>query len=371
MVAATTKNAADDGSPGTRARTAGAPRCTRVVTLSTTSTGAPRRRRAARCGRGWVPVRRSRWCRRPAARRAPARSSPARSPPRARGARRQRGRRRIRERREGAVVAPVDVRAHRPQRLDRPAPSGRGDSDASPVSTERNGRPAHAAGEDRIVVPELPQSTTPAGSRQRVDAAPVDHDPAVGAFTRRDAERVERRTRARRTSSPVARFASALRRRPSAANSNARCEMPLSPGTRTVPRSGDPPARTACAQLSWGGRSRNHRPRRGSRARRARPRSASAPFDRDDEHEHTARAFERVRDLEVGDVDAEPAAACVTSASTPGRSGTGRAAPRARRRRASRRAGCAEPARARSSSSSSSSRSPPATIARTRASAAR
>ena len=55
---------------------------------------------------------------------------------------------------------------------------GRADSDASPTSTVRNGRPAHAPARKRIVVPELPQSTSASRLAPGVDAVPGRPRPA-------------------------------------------------------------------------------------------------------------------------------------------------------------------------------------------------
>ena len=123
MVAATTQNAADDGSPGTSKsngprRAGGDPHRALVD---------PGDRRAERgehplgvvtAGRA---VRRSRWCRRPAARRGRARSSPARSPPSAGGCAPTRPPPRTMSGGSVPSARPSTLRTHGPQRLDDPA----------------------------------------------------------------------------------------------------------------------------------------------------------------------------------------------------------------------------------------------------------
>ena len=120
-------------------------------------------------------------------------------------------------------------------------PIGRAWSELSPLSTLRNGRPASGPASMRIVVPELPQSMTESGSRS--PAAPVPSTATVDgseSFTRTPS--CSSAPRVRCTSSPSARPRMVLRPDASAADSRARCEIPLSPGTRTVPRSGRGPA---------------------------------------------------------------------------------------------------------------------------------
>ena len=171
--AATTKNAADDGSPGTSSSNGSPARRARRARVrpSTVDRRAERARASARCGRalgaGDDDLGRRR---RPGARRAAAPSSPGRSRPRARGACPRSAPPRIDERRARAVVAAVDVRAHRAQRLDdprhRPLAQRRVAGEHRRGTAGPRARPAST----RIVVPELPQSITSSGSRQPVDA---------------------------------------------------------------------------------------------------------------------------------------------------------------------------------------------------------
>ena len=241
--------------------------------------------------------------RRPAARRAPARSSPARSPPRARGARRA-ARRRARKRRERAVGAPVE-RA-RPSRAGarRPGASAAGRATRRRSRTDRNGRPGERARPSmRIVVPELPQSMTASGSRR--PSTPRRRRPSTPRPPTRDldAEPLERSAGAGDVVAVGEVRRSALRPSAIAANSSARCEIPLQPGRRSRPRNGAGHRRRralggeahgsdAPRDVVAGSRSAGlERVGPGRRARPARCTPASPSM--------------RVRDLEVGDVDAE------------------------------------------------------------------
>ena len=185
IVAATTKNAADDGSPGTASSNAsGAPARTRSVR---SSTALDRRAERAEHPLGVVAARRRLDDLGLAVGLQPGeherglhlaardRELVAHAVQRAAA---------DRQRRELAVGAPSSVRAHRPQRLDdpphRPARERRRRR-SGPTGTagRRRGRTSM-----RIVVPELPQSMTVSGSRSPSTPAPVDRRPRVGARRR-------------------------------------------------------------------------------------------------------------------------------------------------------------------------------------------
>ncbi len=164
IAAATTQNAADDGSPGTENSSGpGAPAVTRTARSSTRTTGAPRApsmrsvwsRLAAGSAISVVPVacspariRAVFTCALATAREWVAPTSP---PPRmASGARVPSAR--------PSTCAPMA----RSGSVTRPI--GRCTSESSPVSTLRNGRPARRPVSMRMLVPEFPQSTTAVGS---------------------------------------------------------------------------------------------------------------------------------------------------------------------------------------------------------------
>ena len=269
MAAATTQNAADDGSPGTvNSNGDGAPAVTCIARSPIRVIGAPSAasmrsvwsRLAAGSTTSVVPVACS-----PARTRAvltcalaTARwwTHPTRSPPRTT---------------IGGLVPPS-----RPSRCAPIARNGsitramgRSTNDSSPVRTDRKGRPESRPVSKRMLVPEFPQSSTVPGSanasmpRPSTTTAPSSSDVATASWA--SAARV------RPTSSPRAR--PVTRERPSAiaAKSNARCDIPLSPGTRNRPRTGRGPDRTSssasCVLMPAGSG------RRGSRARAARPRT--------------------------------------------------------------------------------------------------
>ena len=241
-VAATTKKAADDGSPGiSSVNDEGTPRCTRVVTLSTTSTGAPRypkiRSVWSRLGAGstisvtpsacsparisavftWPLATASSW------------RTPCNGPPWIRS---------------GAWLPPsfpVDVGAHRPERIDRHAPS------AAPTTTRRRRARCGTDG-PRTLRRGTASWCRSCRSRRRPPARASASTPCPSTTTRPsmpsrvatpNASIAARVRGARPDPWPGSRARS--RRRPSRPTTSARCDTPLQPGTRTVPRSGDPP----------------------------------------------------------------------------------------------------------------------------------
>ena len=243
--AATTKNAADDGSPGTSSSNgvggSGARRAR--VRPSTVDRRAERARASARCGRGSAPASTISVV---AVGLQPGeherRLHLRRSRPRARAARR-------------ASVAAADRRAARARRR-----RGRRPWRPSPAAARRRARIGRCA--QRLVAGEH-REERPAGEQpgehahRRARVAAVEHVVRLRAARRprRRARRSPRRAPCgSRTPSCVERARASRRRRrrsrgrvivlrPSAiaANSSARCEIPLSPGSRSRPRSGRPP----------------------------------------------------------------------------------------------------------------------------------
>ena len=192
--AAATKNAADDTSPGTAISNDGIRRPARPA--------APRRgrvrrgrgpsRACARCGRANRCGRRCATAPRPAARRAPRRPSPGRSP---RGGPRP-----------GGGGCPVPGRKHSgsrvpPARASMRAPiarsgvttraMGRAESEASPTRVANRGRPASMPDSRRVVVPELPASSTARGLGEAAEADPADRQRPVRRFRHRHPEPLE------------------------------------------------------------------------------------------------------------------------------------------------------------------------------------
>ncbi len=274
IVAATTKNAADDGSPGTTSSNAsGAPACTcTVVVVDVRQRRVQRRQHPL----GVVPARRGLddlgLARRPAAPRARARSSPGRSRPPELVAHAVQRPAANRQRCQLTIGATVQRCAHRPQRLDHPPhrPAGERrvagqDRQERPAGDEpaqhahRRARVAavdHRLGLSHPVAPRV-RSPTPCAP-STVDAhAELLRAPAPCAT------RPPRRPGSRSGSSPSA----------SAENSSARCEMPLQPGRRRRPRNGRPPRTTSSASRLMAARSAT----RGSPRRRARLRTPPHP----------------------------------------------------------------------------------------------
>ena len=130
---------------------------------------------------------------------------------------------------------------------------GRRTTEASPVSTEWKGRPARSPASSRIDVPELPQSRMASGSVSPAKPAPRTittgsaRSPATTASACEPAPlrtltpRASMAARLRTTSSPSASPHSRLVSEARAQKSRARCEIDLSPGTRSRPRSGRSP----------------------------------------------------------------------------------------------------------------------------------
>ena len=114
---------------------------------------------------------------------------------------------------------------------------GRRLSEASPVSVVANGCAASTPISSRVVVPELPASSGPAGGREPAKAAAVD-EPGRPAAARAEGDiDAERRSgRPAWTGNPRRARGRGCVVRPvaSAASTRARCEIDLSPGTRTV-----------------------------------------------------------------------------------------------------------------------------------------
>ena len=173
-----------------RARTHGAHRAgTRTVGRPTLDRRAQRGEHPLGVVAAGPRATRSRSCHWRRGRRARSRSSPARSPPGARGRDAVQARRRARRAaRASPSSRPSTCAPIAPQRVDHPAhragPAGWRRRSA-PTGT---GRPPSRPAVVRIVVPELPQSSTSPGSRQPVGAATGDLDDVGAGGRARDAE---------------------------------------------------------------------------------------------------------------------------------------------------------------------------------------
>ena len=299
MHAATTKNAADDGSPGTSSsngvgRTGG--HAHRTV-VDPGHRHAERREHplgviAARRGLDTISV-------------APSACSPASSSAVftcALGDRRARaGPREARHRGRRSAAAcrrrGRRARAHRAQRLDdarhRPRRQRRvaGQHREERPAREQPGEHAHR----RAGVPAVEHAPPARASPSTPRPPTVTRSPRSPEPTPSCAERA----RSRATSAPSPRgLVISARPSASAANSSARCEIDLSPGRRSRPVQ-----RRGATDDELVGPRRAHASRSGDvvAERRAGPALERVGAGRgDDEHEHTRAALERVRDLDVG-----------------------------------------------------------------------
>ncbi len=132
------------------------------------------------------------------------------------------------------MSAPISRRG----RITRPI--GRLRSDSSPVIIEKKGRPARSPASNRIVVPELRASSTPALSRNPPSPRPLSDSRALSSPLRsRDQEtpRARRQSRVARQSSAGRKFSTVAGPAATALRMAARWEIDLSPGTMTAPRS--------------------------------------------------------------------------------------------------------------------------------------
>jgi hypothetical protein len=239
MQAATTQNAACDGSPGTSTSsgrsTEGRRRTTRPAPSRVTLTSAPA---SASSSSVWARVATgSRTTVSPAAASPASRTAdftwalatggchsiPRRPPPATASGGRQRGPR-------PSTPAPI-ARSGSAMRS-----MGRAESDSSPTSTVRPSSPATTPASSLMPVPEFPQSSGPAAGRSRppvTRTSPPRRDtPAPSAATA---------AMVRSTSSPSERPRAVVVPGASAPSSSTRWEIDLSPGVRTVPASGRPP----------------------------------------------------------------------------------------------------------------------------------
>jgi hypothetical protein len=135
---------------------------------------------------------------------------------------------------DGAWPSNRDLRArgqgHNTRRI------GRRESEASPVITVRNGRPATRPARSRIDVPELPASSGSADPRRPLQPPPsTSRAPSPDAVT--CTPRLRRHAAVDATSAPGARPAMDVRPRAIAPSIRYRCEIDLSPGTVSVPAS--------------------------------------------------------------------------------------------------------------------------------------
>src|SRR5579875_142523 len=121
---------------------------------------------------------------------------------------------------------------------------GRRATEPSPCSTQRPSMVATRPASSRIPVPELPTSMTASGSRRCPWVPSTNSSVPLG---RTLAPRATTASRVWLTSAP--RFSPARRDVPDAqaATKRARCDMDLSPGTRSRPRSDRPPAGSTTA----------------------------------------------------------------------------------------------------------------------------
>jgi hypothetical protein len=137
-----------------------------------------------------------------------------------------------------ATRAPIISSGSMMRRIGRPL------SESSPASVEAKGCAASRPATSLIVVPEFPQSSVRAGARNC--GAPSSAAPAPSMLTVVADDPPPRSTRTPSPSSTesvdaqsalVAKFRISVRPRASDATMAARCEIDLSPGTRTRPQS--------------------------------------------------------------------------------------------------------------------------------------
>src|SRR5271166_4359181 len=111
---------------------------------------------------------------------------------------------------------------------------GRRDSDSSPIISMVKGWPATMPASMRMVDPELPQLSGPAGSHSRGPSPSMVTVPRASCSTVQPRPRTQPRVLAQ--SAPGAKFSKRERPLASAASIAYRCEIDLSPGTRKLPR---------------------------------------------------------------------------------------------------------------------------------------
>ena len=132
------------------------------------------------------------------------------------------------------TLAPMRARGSRTRSM------GRRRIEASPSSTDRKGSPASSPASSRIPVPELPTSSVPsAGSRPLPPTRRV-HGPSSATVVPRAS--MIRRVQATSSPSLRPRIVDVPSARP--ASISTRCEIDLSPGTRTRPTNGPPGSTT-------------------------------------------------------------------------------------------------------------------------------
>ena len=125
---------------------------------------------------------------------------------------------------------------------------GRRDSEESPVRVETNGRPARSPQKRRIVVPEFPQSSAAEASCSPARPTPSTRASVPACWMGTPSARKAAIVLA--LSPPMPRPLISTGPSASAPNSRARCEMDLSPGTLTMPRSaGLRLTRSRCSDL--------------------------------------------------------------------------------------------------------------------------
>jgi hypothetical protein len=109
---------------------------------------------------------------------------------------------------------------------------GRRLSDSSPNSSESKGCPARMPASMRIVEPELPQSSGPRGGEIRRLVPAIFIDPSLRSMMAPKSS-IQRRVVAQ--SAPVEKLARVVFPLASVASMAYRCEIDLSPGSRTAP----------------------------------------------------------------------------------------------------------------------------------------
>ena len=137
-----------------------------------------------------------------------------------------------------AASGSVTRRIGRPRRL------------ASPVITAKNGWLARMPQSSRAAVPELPMSSTSAGSISPPTPRPATRQ-APGPSCITSAPRARMAAAVRSTSSPSSRPAITVSPTASAPNISARWLIDLSPGTRMVPESGAAGRAAASGRGRW------------------------------------------------------------------------------------------------------------------------
>ena len=132
------------------------------------------------------------------------------------------------------TLAPMRARGSRTRSM------GRRRIEASPSSTDRKGSPASSPASSRIPVPELPTSSVPSAGSRALPPTRRVHGPSSATVVPRAS--MIRRVQATSSPSLRPRIVDVPSARP--ASISTRCEIDLSPGTRTRPTNGPPGSTT-------------------------------------------------------------------------------------------------------------------------------